>query len=231
MFRPSSAMRICAARGPMPGTSSRRSTVLARRRGRGRRDVAGPSGPTTGGGLGSGSSATRPSMRAVSRSTLSVQRVDLVQQELGEVGVVVIEPAVEGLDERGFAWRELAPGQVGEDLRVAFTGDERFDHRPCRHPEQVCRHRRQLDQGVFEQLLEALLVPGPFLDQLGPQSGVVPQRRISAGGTKLGRSMPRSQSLASHTASSLSVLGRPGDLLHVAGVDQPAPTARDASSR
>jgi hypothetical protein len=35
-------------------------------------------------------------------------------------------------------------------------------------------------------------------------------RRISGGGTKLGRSMPRSVSLASHTASFLPVLARPG---------------------
>ena len=38
-------------------------------------------------------------------------------------------------------------------------------------------------------------------------------RRISGGGTKLGCSRPRSVSLASHTASFLSVLARPGTFL------------------
>ena len=45
-------------------------------------------------------------------------------------------------------------------------------------------------------------------------------RRISGGGTNDGRSMPRSVSLASHTASFLSVLARPGTFFTVAGVDQ-----------
>ena len=44
-------------------------------------------------------------------------------------------------------------------------------------------------------------------------------RRISGGGTKLGRSMPRSVSFASHTASFLSVLARPGTFL-TARIDQ-----------
>jgi len=38
-------------------------------------------------------------------------------------------------------------------------------------------------------------------------------RRIGTGGTKLGRSICRSATLHSHTASSLSVLGRPGRCL------------------
>ena len=38
-------------------------------------------------------------------------------------------------------------------------------------------------------------------------------RRMSAGGTKLGRSICRSATLHSHTASSTSVFGRPGRCL------------------
>src|SRR5262245_5380146 len=48
-----------------------------------------------------------------------------------------------------------------------------------------------------------------------PHLATVPSAsgRIGAGGTKLGRSKPFSVSLASQTASSLSVLGRPGTFL------------------
>jgi hypothetical protein len=34
------------------------------------------------------------------------------------------------LDQRGALCIEPTPGQIGEDLRVAFAGDERFDHLP-----------------------------------------------------------------------------------------------------
>jgi len=43
-------------------------------------------------------------------------------------------------------------------------------------------------------------------------------RRISGGGTKLGRIICRSATLHSHTASSLSVLGRPGRCLTSLGL-------------
>jgi hypothetical protein len=147
--------------------------------------------------------------------------VDLVQQEPGQVGVVVIEAAVEHLHQRCPLGVQLPAGQLGQDQRVAFAGDERLDHLPRRHPEQVCRHRGQLDQGVFEQLLEALVVPRPFLDQLRPQPGVVPQHPDLPG---------RHEARAEHAP--LAGLGQPHgveavgfgparNLLDVAGVDQP----------
>ena len=90
--------------------------------------------------------------------------VDLVQQELGQVCVVIIEAAVERFEQRCPFGVELPSSQVGERLRVALAGDERFDHRSGRHPEEVCCDRRQLDQRVLKELLEALLVSRSFLD-------------------------------------------------------------------
>jgi hypothetical protein len=44
--------------------------------------------------------------------------------------VVVIETPVERFEQRGPLRVELPAGQAGEDRRVAFAGDQRFDHRP-----------------------------------------------------------------------------------------------------
>lgn len=106
---------------------------------------------------------------------LVAARINLVQQEPGQIGVVVIEATVERFEQRRPLGGELAPGQISEGLGVTLAGDERFDHRPGRHPQQVRRHRRH-DQRVLQQPLETLLVPGAFLHKLGPQAGVVPQR-------------------------------------------------------
>ena len=57
--------------------------------------------------------------------------VDLVEEQLGEIGVVVIETAVERLDQRCSLCVETTPGKVGENLRVALAGDERFRSSPA----------------------------------------------------------------------------------------------------
>ncbi len=147
--------------------------------------------------------------------------VDLVQQEPGKVGVVVIETAVERFDQRWPLGVELPPGQISEDLRVSFTADERFDHRPRRQPEQIRCHRRQLDQRVLEQLLEALLVPGTFLDQLGPQPGVVPQRPDFPGWNEAGSEHASLVELRQPHRVELVGLRAARDLLDITSVDKP----------
>ena len=75
-------------------------------------------------------------------------------------------------------------------------------------------HHGQLDLGVLEQLLHPLLLRGAARRPGRPGTGSDPAAAGSAaGGTKLGRSICRSATLHSHTASSLSVLGRPGRCL------------------
>ena len=84
---------------------------------------------------------------------------------------------------------------------------------PGRNPEDVGGHHRQLEAGILEQLLHTLLLRGPDPDQVDPVRVRSRSRRMSAGGTKLGRSICRSATLHSHTASSRSVFGRPGRCL------------------
>ncbi len=98
-------------------------------------------------------------MVAVSRPICRVEPVDLVEQDAGQLAVVVVEAAIQGLHQGGVFDPHPAAGQVGQLLRVTL-----------------------------------------------PESR---SRRMSAGGTNEGRNMPRSLSLANHTASSLSVFGRP----------------------
>jgi hypothetical protein len=56
--------------------------------------------------------------------------------------------------------RDLRPQpgarQLGEGVDIADTGDERLEHLPGRHPEDVRDHGVQLDPGVLEQLLDPL---------------------------------------------------------------------------
>jgi hypothetical protein len=52
----------------------------------------------------------------------------LVQQELGELAVVVIEHAGQGLDEVVVLSLHPGAGQGGQRVRVAFPGDHGLDH-------------------------------------------------------------------------------------------------------
>ena len=103
------------------------------------------------------------------------QCVDLSEQHPGQFGVVVVEAPVERLDQRRSLGLHPAPGQVGEAPRVTLAGDQRFDHVPRRQRVQRGRHRGQLDERVFEQLLQPLPVPGAFPGEIDPQPGIVAQ--------------------------------------------------------
>jgi hypothetical protein len=106
---------------------------------------------------------------------LAAEGVDLVQQYPRQLCVMVAELAGEGLHQRRVLDTQPPSGQLGERLGVTLTCDQRLDHGPARHPEDVGGHRPQLDQGVLQQLLQPLLVPGALGGQVGAQPGVVPQ--------------------------------------------------------
>jgi len=61
------------------------------------------------------------------------------------------------------------------NLRVAFAVNQRGQHRPPGYPGDVGGHRRQLDPGVFEFLLQPLRLPAALGGQRGPVAGQVPQ--------------------------------------------------------
>jgi hypothetical protein len=73
---------------------------------------------------------------------LGVQGGDLVQQQGGELTVVVIEHAVQGLDQGIVLGLHGAAGQGGQDLGVALAGDHRLDHVLRRQRGQLGRHAR-----------------------------------------------------------------------------------------
>jgi hypothetical protein len=73
---------------------------------------------------------------------LGVQGGDLVQQQLRELAMVVVGHAVQGLDEGIVFGLHGAPGQAGQDLRVALAGDHRLDHVLRRQRGQLGRHTR-----------------------------------------------------------------------------------------
>ena len=124
------------------------------------------------------------------RADLDCQRVHLGEQHPGQFGVVLVELAVQSLDQGGILGSHIAAGQRGKLTRVTLAGDKRLyhvAHRPGVHRRGDQRH---LDQGVFEQLLQPLPLAGAVPVQIDPQPGVVTQLPIGARATKLGRSKP-----------------------------------------
>jgi hypothetical protein len=103
------------------------------------------------------------------------QLVDPFQHHLAEEPVMVVEVPSQGL----FELAELGPharaGQLGEHLGVTLSCDHGLEHVAARHPEDVACHRRQLDLGVLQELLHALLLPGPLPDERAPVTGQVTQ--------------------------------------------------------
>ena len=99
------------------------------------------------------------------RVDLGGQGVDLVQQHPGEFGVMVVEPTVEGGDQGRVFGLHPAAGQPGEHLGIPLSGDQRLDHGASGHAHDVGGHRRYLDQGVFEQFLQSLHLPGTVVDR------------------------------------------------------------------
>ena len=81
---------------------------------------------------------------------------------------------------------------------------------------------RQLDLGVFEQFLGALLFPGPLLGQGAPVAGQVPQLALRAGRDERGPEHAALGELAQPDRVELVRFGPAGDVLDVAGVDHPA---------
>ena len=124
------------------------------------------------------------------------EEVDLVQQDLGDLGVVAGELAVERLGQGGVLGSHPGAGQPGQHDRVALPGDHRPDHVLHRPGGHLGGDRGHLDQGVLEQLLQPLPAPGPVLGQVGPRPAVVPQRPDVRGRHEAGPQQP--------------VLGQPG---------------------
>jgi len=101
--------------------------------------------------------------------------IDQGQVQPGQERVMGGEPAGQRLGERGDLDPEPGLRQVGEHRGITLTVDQRVEHRPPGRAADVGGHRGQCDPGVFQQLLQALPLPGPFPGDRGPRAGQVPQ--------------------------------------------------------
>ena len=115
-----------------------------------------------------------------------------------------------------------AVGQVGQRVGVALPGDQGLEHGPAGDAEDVGDHGGQLDLGVFEEFLGALLFPGPLLGQGAPVAGQVAQFALRAGRDERGPEHAALGELGQPDCVQLVGFGPAGDVLDVAGVDQPA---------
>jgi hypothetical protein len=73
-----------------------------------------------------------------------------VQVQPAHLGVGIVEPAVAGHLQRVNLGAQPLPGQVRQHAWVALAGDQRLDHVPARHAQQLAGHRVDLDPGFSE---------------------------------------------------------------------------------
>ena len=85
------------------------------------------------------------------------------------------EPTDEGLGQCWDLHAQPTLGQLRQGVGVTLPGDQRFEHRPPGHAHDVRCHRRQLDPGVLEQLLQPLDLAASFPGDRRPGPGQVPQ--------------------------------------------------------
>lgn len=85
------------------------------------------------------------------------------------------EASREGLLEGGEFLPELASRQVGEDGGIGGALEEGLQHGPPGDPEDVGRHRGELDPRILEDLVEPVRLPAPLLDEDLAVPGEVPE--------------------------------------------------------
>src|SRR5215472_14091825 len=174
MSRPVSAMMERARSGLRPGISASRATAFSTGAS-GLVPAPGPVVPSGSTPQPAGSAAVTPGDPAVQPADPGVQGSDLVQQQLGELAVVVIEHAIQGLDESIVLGLHGAAGQQSQRAGIAFPRDHGPDHVLRGQRGQLAGHGRQLDQRAFQQLFQPLPAAGPLADKLGPGPGVITQ--------------------------------------------------------
>ncbi len=81
---------------------------------------------------------------------VSAQTVDVAQHTFQQEHVMIGDVTDQRLGQDADLAAHRAAGQVREHPRIAFPRDQRREHRPTGHPEQVADNRRQLDLGVLQ---------------------------------------------------------------------------------
>ena len=105
-----------------------------------------------------------------------IEESDLVQDDLGQLPMVVFEHAGQRLGQGVVLGFHPAAGQAGQHLRVTLAADQRPDHVLRGDRGELAGHRRDLDQRVFQQLFQPLPAAGPVLGQVRAGPGEMPQR-------------------------------------------------------
>jgi hypothetical protein len=117
---------------------------------------------------------------------LLIQEVQVREDRADDQRVVRLEAALQRLTQRRDLRPQLPLGQVGEDLGIGRSLNERVEHRPAGHPEDVGRDAVKLDPGVFQRLVQpvrftltlsdlGLAIPGQ-----GPQAALRLRRHEAA---------------------------------------------------
>jgi hypothetical protein len=85
---------------------------------------------------------------------LLVEEVQVSEDRSDHDGVVGLEAALQRLAQRGDLGAEFAAGEIGEDVGVGRSRDERVEHRAARRAEDVGGDAVQFDVGVFQRLVQ-----------------------------------------------------------------------------
>ena len=102
-------------------------------------------------------------------------RIDAGQHGAQQERVMAGEVAGERFFQHGDLPSHGVPGEAGQDLGVAFAGDQGGHHVPARNREDVGGDGAQLDLGILEQLPGPLLLRGARGHQVGAVAGQVPE--------------------------------------------------------
>jgi hypothetical protein len=117
--------------------------------------------------------------------------------------------------------RIRARASAASVFRVPFAGDQRGQHGPPGDPEDVAGHHRQLDLRVLEQLLDPVLLRRAGGHQIDPVAGQVPQPADLGWRHEAGAEHLPLDDLGQPDRIQLVGLRPAGQVLDVAGVDQP----------
>jgi len=99
-------------------------------------------------------------------------------------------------------------------------GDQGFQHRPARDPDDVGGHAGELDPGVLEHLVQPLDLPAAFLDLGLAVAGQVAQLPDRAGRHERGTDQPVLDQLGD--PGGIGHIGlAAGHVVHMGGVEQP----------
>jgi hypothetical protein len=95
-----------------------------------------------------------------------LQRIDLREVQLQHEPAVVGNRPVQRVDEGGPRSLEPPLRQGGQPLGILFARDQGLQNRPATDAQYVADHRRELQVGVLQDLLQAQRVLGDLAHEL-----------------------------------------------------------------